>query len=144
MLFRRYTQTLRKLLQRAADINVNVNGRPLSGASRITMTSDSGAKTGAAYENDQTPGLIDWPPPPVARVWTNATGDLNWYTAGNWSPSGAPAWIIATCVRKSTRPGSFLGPPHATGEPLCPLVKRGRGRFTPLIWRWRGRSAAKA
>ncbi|MBI5245837.1 MAG: right-handed parallel beta-helix repeat-containing protein, partial [Elusimicrobia bacterium] len=24
------------------------------------------------------------------KVWTNTTGDLNWYTAGNWSPPGAP------------------------------------------------------
>ncbi|MEK7383806.1 MAG: right-handed parallel beta-helix repeat-containing protein, partial [Elusimicrobiota bacterium] len=58
-----------------ASCAVNVNGSPLSLASRITMRSDSGARTGAAYENDPN-GLVDWdllPAPPLAGPANGAT-----------------------------------------------------------------------
>ncbi|MBI5245536.1 MAG: right-handed parallel beta-helix repeat-containing protein, partial [Elusimicrobia bacterium] len=67
---------------------VNVNGSPLSAGSRITMRSDSGARTGPYYENDPN-NLVYWAEY-GAKNWTNAAGDLNWHTAGNWSPEGVP------------------------------------------------------
>ncbi|MDP3541709.1 MAG: hypothetical protein Q8T11_04490, partial [Elusimicrobiota bacterium] len=37
----------------------------------------------------------------VSKTWTNATGDLNWYTAGNWSPAGAPGLGDAVTIDRS-------------------------------------------
>jgi len=83
----------------ANNVQFNVNGivptfnvARTSGTGNITFNGSTGTLAGAAFENDNlnaATGRVRWTT--SAKKWTNAIGNNDWHTPGNWNPAIVPS-----------------------------------------------------
>lgn len=102
-----------------AGIAVNVNGKFLSPASRITMVSDSGSRTGPSYENDPL-NVIDWPATLSTGSFSIALIELSSITA-SIDAGGATSYVLLASTASNLTGTVFLASTTNTGVPTLTL-----------------------
>ena len=111
------------------NIAVNVNGRALSAASRITMQLYSGARAGSLFENDVL-NLIDWGGVNPAPTNPLATGVFLSSVAVNFGTVGAAQYVV-----EASTAANFTGTLFASIGAAGPLVLSPLARNTTYYLR---------